>query len=251
MRCAEASPSTCSICSTGPDTVTLRQLLIAATSTSGAAAVFRNRRASRSSSISAAMPPRPRTASWCRLRAITTSIACSRLSAPAHHAAAISPTLCPSVACGARPCASRLRTVATCRASSSGCACVACRSLGARSSAKIRSTSDAFCRFRKCLSISCSASRNRALECQAVRPMPAHCAPLPENTNATGRSWPSAWPLSTPGADSPTANSSSCWRNAAGLVARTRARWGSGSRRCAAVAMKSPTSRLSDGQASA
>ena len=63
MRWLVAAVSMRSISAIGPDTVTLRQLFTAATSTAGTFDALRKRRASRSLSISAAMPPLSRTLS--------------------------------------------------------------------------------------------------------------------------------------------------------------------------------------------
>ena len=121
MRWLAADATIRSMSEVGPETVTLRQLFTAAMSTAGLFEALRNRRASRSLSINAAIAPLSRTLSWCLLRAVTTSMACSRLRAPAAQAAAISPTLWPMVAAAVTPDSSRTRTIATCSPSNSGC----------------------------------------------------------------------------------------------------------------------------------
>ena len=182
------SPSASSAAS-GPAMVVAPRLFCAATSAPVPASA--SAAASAPRPITAMRPP-PAVRACRRLRTAITRLAWSRVSAPAAHAAATSPTLCPMHASGCTPAARSAITSATCTANSSGCATEVSRIASAptpaaaeASVAASRSTTDQPSGPRKAASAVSSAARNAGLRPIASAAMPAHWLPLPENTNAT------------------------------------------------------------------
>ena len=184
------------------------------------------------------MPPATPSPDSARPRTATTRAASSSDSIPATVAAAISPCEWPITASGTTPAARHTAASDTITAHSAGWATCAASSDGAPSapastSPRSQPTCGASARPHPA-----SRAANTGHPAASSRPIPAHCAPCPANTNTVFPA-PPAVPVTTPGAGSPAATAAKPAVSPAASWPMTTARNGSSDR---VVASDQPTS---------
>src|SRR6266436_3518784 len=171
------------IASRSPDITVVRQLLTAATDTLPASLSIALSTSPALSSTTAIAPRPLSRRSNCDRWQITCAPS-PKLSIPLTHAAATSPMLCPTTASGSTPQLRHTSASPTCIPNSSGCTTSILPS-SASTAPPLNSSITDHSRYGPIASAhSPSLRRNTSLLFSNSRPIPTHCDPCPENTNA-------------------------------------------------------------------
>ena len=194
-RRADSSAPNSASASGSPDTTVAAGLFTAATDRRPSHRVSRSRTAC-SGITTETMPPSASSADRARLRTATTRAASSSVRIPATVAAAISPWLWPSTASGVIPAACQTAARDTITAHSTGWVTSAESRLPPPSITSWRSQPTCGARTR---AHSASFAANTGEQAASSRPIPAHWAPWPGNTNTTRPGSLAAVSATTPG----------------------------------------------------